>query len=57
VLSGNNNTDLVRVIMLFSSKEIEKKLLHSRRRTRDSTAKRLSCLDLYTIADSLRDDV
>lgn len=57
MLSGNNNTDLVRVIMLFSSKEMEEKLLHSRRRTRDSTAKRLSCLDLYTIADSLRDDV
>jgi hypothetical protein len=57
VLSGNNNTDFLRVIMLFSSKEMEKKLIHSRRRARDSTAKRLLCSDFSTIADSLRDDM
>jgi hypothetical protein len=56
VLSGNNNTDLVRVTMLFSSQEMEKKLILSRRRACDSTAKHSLCLDLSTIAVRMRDD-
>lgn len=56
MLSGNNNTDLGRVTMLFSSKEMEKKLIHCRRRACDSTAEHLLCLDLSTVTVRLRDD-